>query len=146
MEVKIEHKDAFRRGIRYLCCTVILAVLFYFTRAQFASTEAVYMIIILAVELIVSLWFLIRGKSYEILNAEGITAVSLFQTVTYSWHQVEKYGVDMVPVKRGTKVYLSQTEPVISVYTDRKKFRLSYREDVMSCLAHYKGEPAYDKR
>ena len=144
MEVKIEHKDAFRRGILYLCCTVILAVLFYFTRAQFASIEAVY--IILAVELIVSLWFLIRGKSYVIMNAEGITAVSLFQTVTYSWHQVEKYGVDMVTVKRGTKVYMFQTEPAITVLIETKKLTFPCREDIMSCLACYKGAPAYDKR
>ena len=144
MEVKIEHKDAFARGILYLCCTVILAVLFYFTRASYVSMELIY--IIITAELVVSIWFLIKGKTYEIINAEGITTVSLFRTVTYSWQQVQEYGVDMVTVKRGTKVYMFQTEPAITVLTETKKLTFPYREDIMSCLAHYKGEPAYDKR
>ena len=144
MEVKIEHKGAFRSGIIYLCSAVILAIVFYFTRDSYAHLGIVYFFVFL--EVLVACWFLLKGKSYEILNAEGITVTSPLKTVTYSWQQVQRYGVDMVPVKRGTKVYLSQTEPVISVFTETKKLRLTYREDVMSCLARYKGAPAYDKR
>ena len=144
MEIIVDHKREFRIGLLYLLCAIITAVMFYLLREQFVSTAPLYIIVL--AEFLLTAWMLIKGKTYEKLNAEGITVTAPLKTATYSWQQVQQYGIDLVPVQRGSKVYLAQKEPVISVVTDTRKLKLPYREDVLQCLSHYKGAAAYDKR
>jgi len=144
MEVVIEHKEEFRTGLLYLFCTGLNAVLFYILRESFVSVEILYVLVL--AELLLSVGMLIKGKTRETLNAEGITVTSPLRTTVYSWCQIRQYGVDMVLVKQGGKANLTNRKPIISVKTETGKLKLPCREDVLSCLARYKGEPAYDKR
>lgn len=144
MEVVIEHKGEFRAGLLYLLCTGLNAVIFYILREYFVSV-GILCVVVLA-ELLLSAGMLIKGKTRETLNAEGITVTSPLRTRVYSWHQIRQYGVDMVLVKQGGKVNFSNKKPVISVKTETGKLKLPGREDVLSCLIHYKGKPSYDKR
>ena len=142
MSVLVEHKESYRAGVLWVIAGVVTAVGIYKESEGFAF--AAYWLVIL--QLLFAVYLFLKGKSQEILNAEGIIVTSVFRTVTYPWSSVRRYGIDMVYVMRGGKVQSNQKEPKIIVYTETKKLKLVCRDDILQCLAHYKGAPDYDLR
>ena len=144
--IVVSHKNEMKLGWLGLFSTIMSAVVFYFMWEWFVAFRWIPVVTVL-MELAISVFYLLRGKRQECLNAEGISVKSPFGKKEYSWSEVRRFAIvygyskqASFSVKNEKTVYI-----LLSIGRFQQKLRLEYREDIEQCIRRFYGAPDHNQ-
>jgi len=146
-QVVVKRDDLLKKGIVYMVSTVISAIVFYYLRDQFARPYGIIVLAIaVALELLISVYTLLKAKEKTVLDGEGITVSGVFGTKTYTWMCLKNFEIGW---NYGTsKAFGVKNEklPYIRLVFSEPHRRLlfAWREDIDRCIRRYYGMPDRD--
>ena len=146
-QVIVKHDDLQQKGIVYMVSTIISAIAFYFLRDQFVWPYGVIAVaIVVALELLISVYTLLKAREKTVLGGEGITVAGVFGTKTYTWMCLKKFEIGWnYGTSKAFGVKNEKLPYIRLVFSDpHRRLQIAWREDIDRCIRRYYGMPDRD--
>ena len=145
--IVVKHKKHFLLGLIYMFATGVTGALLYYLRQNFTVPYGLQIItLVVLAEFFISLCYLFKGNSKDIVDADGITTQNLFGTKTRLWDELKCYELGWTYGKKHPFALKEEQLPYVKLVfrNPRKVMRLPYEEQIDLWLRAKCGKPKKD--